>query len=831
SLLIIFGVVPLDTSARGTFWVEVVGCSGAPCSTTGTPDALVTGRAIVGFVAGQTLALHMFLSTACARVTCAANETCAAATGQCRTALVEGRELTPYVPGSERDASDISSPDATTDVTDAADVPVTTSRAIQVECSASNTCVRLEDSSVWCWGDNALGIVSDESSSIAALRATRRLAPEGPVVAASIASGGEVLCAIDSAAHVRCLGINDRGQLGTGLTDYQSYAFGTVGLEGVSRLDLGDHHACAIHGTGSLSCWGANDAGQLGNGGMVDSNVPVPALLAAPVLDVSVGIDHTCAVTGDHHVYCWGTNGSGQLGDGANIGRSTPVAVQGLVDAVEVETGESFSCATRSGGTVVCWGLAGQNGAATDTNVPGDVSGLAGVTSLSAGRHHACAVTSDHRVHCWGNNYSGALGFDTQSTELPVSSTTAGDVVAVSCGEQHTCAIRVNGSVACWGSDTFGQLGNGRSTAFTGTPVIVPMTPAAFGSLSVGQSQTAYGIAAGHAYSFGLGEARGELGPGVTSTNAPMAIPGLTTEQSICGGAGYACALDVSGSVRCWGDNAAGQLGNGSTAPATGSLTTVIGVSNARQLSCGFDHACVVDSTGSVTCWGRNTTGQLGRGDTAVTPSPAIATEAGAGIAEVRAGDRWTCVRQAGGSVRCWGANAYSQLGATAGDPSPTARTIAGLTSATQLALGEFHACATLTDGHVFCWGDDQHGALGDGSTDRSHLSATVTGLDQVTRVAVGHGFACALRADGSVWCWGYNGVGQLGQGDILPLRVPTATPVPGIVDATDLAADENTVCVLRPNGAWCWGLIPSTGQGFRSGYGLVDANDVIGLP
>ncbi len=506
-----FGVVPLDGNAQGTFWVEVVGCSGAACSTTGTPDALVTQRALVGFVPGQTLALHMFLSTACAHVQCGVNETCAPQTGQCRSALVDASELVPFVPGSERDAHDIASPDAL----DATDVPVSTSRVAQVECASANTCVRLEDSSVWCWGDNALAIVNDDSATQAALRPIRRMAPEGPVVATSIASGGETLCVLDAAAHVRCLGLNNRGQLGTGVPGFQSSTFGMVALEGVRRVDVSDINGCAIHGAGALSCWGANDGGQLGVGGTGDSAVPIAVALPAQASDVSVGLDHICAATADHRVYCWGGNGRGQLGDGTNTARTAAAPVQGLVDAVDVEAGDYFTCALRAGGTVSCWGYAGQNGAAMNTNAPRDVPGLAGVTSLSAGRDHVCAVTSDHRVHCWGNNYSGALGVDTGSTEVPASSPTAGDVVSVSCGEQHTCAIRTTGELVCWGSDTYGQLGNGRSTAFTGTPVAVPMTPTGFTALAVGQAQVAFGLVAGQAYSFGLGAGHGELGPGL----------------------------------------------------------------------------------------------------------------------------------------------------------------------------------------------------------------------------------------------------------------------------------------------------------------------------
>ena len=175
--------------------------------------------------------------------------------------------------------------------------------------------------------------------------------------------------------------------------------------------------------------------------------------------------------------------------------------------------------------------------------------------------------------------------------------------------------------------------------------------------------------------------------------------------------------------VKCWGDNSAGQLGNGST---VGSATPVP-VSNlvgVTSISAGYDHACAVVSGGGAKCWGNNGAGQLGDGSTS-SSSVAVDVKDLTGVAGIASGLDSTCARLADGSVRCWGDNTWGQLGSGTGANSISPVCVSGLTatvgiSAFYSAIPAFVAddrdesfCAVLRDGSVSCWGSNALGGLG----------------------------------------------------------------------------------------------------------------------
>jgi hypothetical protein len=175
---------------------------------------------------------------------------------------------------------------------------------------------------------------------------------------------------------------------------------------------------------------------------------------------------------------------------------------------------------------VKCWGAnaAGQLGDGTniiDSNVPVNVSGLgSGVATVSAGWVYTCAVTTVGSAKCWGNNFFGQLGDGTVlNSNVPVNVSGLGGVAAVSAGGSHTCALTTGGGVKCWGWNDFGQLGDGNEPTASGTPVDVS----------------------------GLGSGVAVLSAGFIHT----------------------CGLTTGSDVKCWGDNASGQLGDGNEPAAS----------------------------------------------------------------------------------------------------------------------------------------------------------------------------------------------------------------------------------------------------------------------
>jgi alpha-tubulin suppressor-like RCC1 family protein len=356
---------------------------------------------------------------------------------------------------------------------------------------------------------------------------------------------------------------------------------GTPALTAVTqtRLSAGNEHACSVGSDGGVSCWGLNANGQLGDGTTTDRLTPVPVSgLSSGVAAVAAGSRHSCALTTAGAVKCWGQNGSsGALGDGTTIDRLTPVAVTGLSSGVKaIAAGAEHSCALKTSGAVVCWGLnnRGQIGDGTSGNnrlTPVPVSGLSsGVAAISIGFEFSCALRTAGAVLCWGSNSNGRLGDGTNAfdrlTPTPVVGLSAG-VAAISTSQNaHSCAVTTAGAVRCWGFNGAGQLGDG-TTIDRLTSVAVP-------SLSSGVA-------------------------------------------SVAAGGSHSCAVTTTGAARCWGNNFAGRLGDGTT---TDRLvpTQVVGLSSgvaAIALHSGAQ-GCALTTAGAVRCWGLNDNGELGDGTT-----------------------------------------------------------------------------------------------------------------------------------------------------------------------------------------------------------------------
>ena len=293
----------------------------------------------------------------------------------------------------------------------------------------------------------------------------------------------------------------------------------------------------------------------------------------------------------------------------------------------------------------------------------------------------------------------------------------------------------------------------------------------------------------------------------------------------------HSCARKTDGKVRCWGENGAGQLGDGipfeaGTRPVRVVPQDVAGVDDAIELASGLSHSCVIRRGGGVACWGLNTFGQLGDGTT-TRSSSAVTVTGVAGAISLAAGTSFTCALLSGGAVSCWGANYSGQLGDNSKVNRPTAAPVQGLTGAVSLAAGEHHACAVVAKAKVMCWGKNDEGQLGNGSTVESLVPTPLASLDDVVQVVAASRFTCARLAFGQVNCWGANTLGQLGTGS--PNAAPNPSPaITAVSDAVSIWVGYEHACAARRGGeVSCWG---AAGEG-QVGSGSVPADASVPRP
>jgi len=289
--------------------------------------------------------------------------------------------------------------------------------------------------------------------------------------------------------------------------------------------------------------------------------------------------------------------------------------------------------------------------------------------------------------------------------------------------------------------------------------------------------------------------------------NTPLLAESL---DMITAGGSHTCALKQDGTVVCWGQNDAGQLGEGTTRDWA-IPRPVLNLTNVATLAAGSQHTCALHQDGSVSCWGANGFGQLGNG---TTENSSIPTPV-ANLAEVialGAGHGHTCALKQDGSVACWGANGHGQLGNGTTADALTPTTVMNLNGATTIAVGQEHTCAIRHNGALLhgavCWGNNGNGQLGDNSTTDRSLPVIVQNSAEMTAISAGGYHTCALMPNQTATCWGFNDMGQLGNNTLVERHVPT--PVFSLTEVTAIRTGFYFSCAARgqaPDVAvLCWG-------------------------
>lgn len=338
-----------------------------------------------------------------------------------------------------------------------------------------------------------------------------------------------------------------------------------------------------------------------------------PGAIAVRSELLSSGGSHTCGAS-SFGIVCWGDNSSGQLGDGSRTPRSLPTSVT-LGRFRSISAGEGHTCALKADGTITCWGRnsAGQLGDGTNTprTTPGSVAGARLYIALSAGANHTCALAADSSAYCWGANNEGQLGTGSKSYQgAPVAVQGNRKLVAISAGANHTCALTATGALYCWGANREGQLGDG-STSGKLVPVSVAGT---YVAVSAGTDHTCAVSAAGGALCWGADD-EGQLGDSATARRTrPAAVRGGRTWTAISAGDRFTCAVTAADDAYCWGRNNEGQLGVRLASGAASRVPVAISGPKFAAVTAGVQHACGILTDGRAFCWGSDASGRLGNG-------------------------------------------------------------------------------------------------------------------------------------------------------------------------------------------------------------------------
>lgn len=649
--------------------------------------------------------------------------------------------------------------------------------AIAVAAGGNHACALLADGSVKCWGNNGSGQLGtgqdagpEDCNSYAC--STTPVQVSGINNAVAITAGWNHSCAVFSDATAKCWGYNGNGELGNGTNINSNTPVSVSGINNALAIDGGSRHTCVLLSDGTMKCWGYNGYGELGNGTRNNSSTPVTVSGISTAADIAASNSLSCAVLSNGSVKCWGYNFAGQLGTGQDTGpqrcgsfpcSTVPVDVIGINNASDVTTGKWHTCALLIDGTARCWGNGYLgDGSHTASTVPVEVSNLsarwsvgfldnaAGIATSGA---FVCSSLTGGTVECWGNDFG--------SEPVPVSGISTAREIDT--GGGHACAALLDGTVKCWGDNDEGQLGNGNT-----------------------------------APSF-----------------LPVSVSGMTSAAKVAAGGSHSCAALSNGTVQCWGDNFRGQLGTDPASanelcgsypglPCSTTPVTVDGINNASDVAAGSSHSCAILSNSTIKCWGYNVQGELGNGTTDTTFSPVSVSGINNAVS-IAAGSFHACALLSNGNVKCWGENSNGQLGSDytgpessdANPPVPCSRTpiaVSGISNAIAIAAGSDNTCALISGGTVKCWGPNPGGQLGNGTTVSSFTPVTVNGINNATAIDAG-GTACAVLSDGAVKCWGWNSsAGMLGIGTV---EGPEMCTNPNFDPPVDFSCSTNPVQVI----------------------------------
>lgn len=695
------------------------------------------------------------------------------------------------VPGAENDA--VQGYASSTPVT----VP-DSENAVMVAATGSTAFMLKNDGTVWAWGGNSDGLLATGSTDLLAhpvpVQVTGLWEAGTPVPQAAWISAGGLpghshVTVVNVDGTVWTWGRNERGQLGDGsltnrFTPVQVTGFadavmtaagsrytvalksdGTVwrwghrigvaetpttynlapvqvpGLTNCSYIAAGYQTAYAVIDNGAVSWWGDFDGDDTQTDWTIITETPRPYTELTDMSAISAGNGFAIGVDGIGRLFSWGRNDIGQLGTGVPYSSNRPQEVTGLGEegVGAMATGRESSIVLLSTGELLAWGrnqrgeLGG--GRLDESLLPVQVPGISGVTLARAGRAPAAAVKQQTGAWlAWGFTGAGPL------SQMPAAFTAASGFtdLQTSWNRNFVLALKSGGTLVSWGDENeWGEFGNNTIGIPVGTTPPGPATAVAV--------QNVTGV-----LSFSVSPGAHAPAPG--SPNGPY-------EASL-----HCLAVIGDGTVRAWGRNHRGQLGDGSaiTRPKP---VAVPGLTGVVMVATGGAHSLALRNDGTVWAWGANHYAQLGDGTTANRLTPVQVTGLSE-IVQIKCGGEASAALKANGSVWVWGLGGGVTSPVATGPVVLTPTVVPGLPALRRIEVNGDVVMGLDASGNVWGW-SLYSGMLGrfDNSALSASIPARVEGISQITDLSVGVGGILAVRADGTLWAWGNGENGFLGDG------------------------------------------------------------------
>ena len=603
------------------------------------------------------------------------------------------------------------------------------------------TCALLDNATVKCWGENGHGQLGQGSSyqygSTAGDMATLSEIQLGTNTSVtSISIGKAHSCAVTLATNIKCWGMGNSGRTGRGNTDDAGSYMSSMGdylpqvdLDGVEATVTPTHTPSLTPSytetptvTGTPTVTKTPTVTETPTATETPTVTETPTITETPTVTQTPTVTNTPSLTYTRSKTPTRSLTSSRTRTPTKSRTRTATPIGGVKEVVSVATGAEHTCVMLANDTVKCWGRNNEGQLGYDDTINrGSLedqmgSNLAALNfgigrtarAIAPGITHTCVILDDNSVKCWGSNTDGQLGYEDITSRggnpgdmnllQTVDLGTGRRAVAISSGENFTCVILDNGKVKCWGDGSFGNLGLLNTYNRGDSPD------------SMGDRLPYVDIGTGH------------------------------TAKQIRTGRNFVCALLENDTVKCWGGNEYGQLGQGHTLNLGDELgemgdtlpTLDFGTRRVQSIAASIYGACAIFDSGNVTCWGLNNQGMLGQGHTRKLGDDA--NEMGAALTNINLGSGHTakaiyisypnaCAILDDDSIKCWGGNGSGQLGYgdtrnrgddinEMGDELLAVNLGTNLT-AKSLALGVNHLCVILNTNQLKCWGSNYNGQLG----------------------------------------------------------------------------------------------------------------------